>query len=110
MQFLHIALGLKYLHSEGVIHGDLHAGNVLIDEHFSVRLSDFGLAALSGATSMTQGSATPGAVRFCAPELIEGGNHPSFASDAYAFACLCLEVIIPSSLWRKNSLTFASSP
>lgn len=35
---------LKYIHSKGVIHADLKAENVLIDEQDNVRLCDFGLS------------------------------------------------------------------
>ncbi|KAJ8596440.1 hypothetical protein M405DRAFT_856496 [Rhizopogon salebrosus TDB-379] len=41
-----IAEGLNYLHSENVVHGDLHPGNVLIDGSGNPCLIDFGLAAV----------------------------------------------------------------
>ncbi|CAG8535738.1 1579_t:CDS:2 [Cetraspora pellucida] len=38
--------GLKYLHSEGVLHRDLKSHNVLITEGYIAKLADFGLAKL----------------------------------------------------------------
>lgn len=77
---------------------DVIQANVLIDEHFSVRLTDFGLAGIYGANTSTQGSGALGAIRICAPELVAQERcRPSFASDMYAFGCLCLEVMIPES-------------
>ncbi|KDQ58111.1 hypothetical protein JAAARDRAFT_69393 [Jaapia argillacea MUCL 33604] len=37
------AQGLEYLHSRGIIHGRIHASNILIDDDGQARLSDFGL-------------------------------------------------------------------
>lgn len=42
-----LVVGLKHLHSAGVIHRDLKASNCLIDDQGHVRITDFGLAVLS---------------------------------------------------------------
>ena len=39
-----VAEGLGYLHSQGIVHGDLRGANVLISEDGVPTLSDFGLA------------------------------------------------------------------
>eukprot|EP00943_MAST-04B_sp_MAST-4B-sp1_P003046 g3046.t1 len=39
-----IALGLEYLHSKGMIHCDMKSENVLVDEHWVCKISDFGLS------------------------------------------------------------------
>lgn len=42
-----LSSGLAYIHNNGIAHGDLHLGNVMVDENNRVKLIDFGCA-LSG--------------------------------------------------------------
>lgn len=42
--FYNILIGLKYLHSVGVLHRDLKPANILINEDCTVKICDFGLA------------------------------------------------------------------
>jgi len=91
-----IGSGLEYLHSIPVFHGDLHSGNVLIDEEHSPRISDFGLSSTigklqPGLSYMERLSSNVGAVRWAAPERLSGCKpHPS--GDIYSFGCMMFEV------------------
>ncbi|KAG1721518.1 kinase-like domain-containing protein [Suillus lakei] len=86
-----VADGLNYLHSENVVHGDLHPENVLIDGSGNPRLTDFGLATVAGdaelqlsITTVTR-SLDP---RWRAPEIVgieREPEKPSFKSDIYSF-------------------------
>ncbi|CAL1711994.1 unnamed protein product [Somion occarium] len=89
--FVEISLGLKYLHLQKVVHGDLRGANILIDNDFRVQLADFGLAQFADASSASAGSQGGGAVRWLAPELLRG-SRSNYASDVYAFGCVWLEV------------------
>ncbi|KAJ7231353.1 kinase-like domain-containing protein [Mycena rebaudengoi] len=91
-----IAQGLEYLHSRNVVHGDLRGANILITQDWSACLADFGLTSFTEATLTTTRRA--GATRWMAPELIDPERfgiqfRRTKASDVYAFACVCLEVI-----------------
>ncbi|KDQ53252.1 hypothetical protein JAAARDRAFT_137568, partial [Jaapia argillacea MUCL 33604] len=89
-----IGHGLVYLHSENVIHGDLRGANILMDSHGCPLLADFGLAYYADATRT---STTDGSVRWMAPELLlpdkfDLNFQRTYATDIYAFGCVCLEV------------------
>ena len=94
-------MGLKYLHDEGIIHGDLHAGNVLISDNGQAHLTDFGLSLISDASAYNYGSVHGGgAFRWQAPELIDPeafkltSSRPTPASDIFSFACIGVEVCV----------------
>ncbi|TFK36343.1 kinase-like domain-containing protein [Crucibulum laeve] len=93
-----IAEGLEYLHGEGVIHGDLRGGNVLIDDEWHAVLADFGLTIFSDATAATHETNPRGTCRWMAPELLIpeltdlNDIRKTEATDVYAFGCVCLEL------------------
>ncbi|KAF6251427.1 kinase-like domain-containing protein [Scenedesmus sp. NREL 46B-D3] len=95
-RLLDTARGMAYLHSKGVMHGDLKAGNVLLHNVHGTfdqvaKISDFGLAAvlLDGATHRS--TASMGTITHMAPEVLRSG-HLSPAADVYSFAIMMWEV------------------
>ncbi|KLO11587.1 kinase-like protein [Schizopora paradoxa] len=98
-----ISLGLHYLHSRRpkVIHGDLRANNVLIDDLGCARIGDFGLVRIEDTLTSKAGSSFSGcgSLRWQAPELLcpflfDLRGAPcriTEQTDIYAFACVCLE-------------------
>jgi len=96
-----VAEGLRYLHSYGVVHGDLKGTNVLISQSGHACLSDYGLMPVQ-ANHAFMVAATPGVVgisRWLAPELInpprkKGRRQPAGTkqADIFAFAMLVIEV------------------
>jgi len=54
-----IAKGMEYLHSNGVLHGDLKAANVLVDNKFRCVISDFGLSEMKSEAYRISGTAPP---------------------------------------------------
>ncbi|TEB23935.1 kinase-like protein [Coprinellus micaceus] len=104
-----VACGLGYLHSNGVIHGDLTVLNILVDEEtradgsvtFFPLITDFGKSRLMGEDGFTT-KAPNRAMFHLPPELIDhdpAEGDPvtnkvlTFASDVYSFALVLLEII-----------------
>ncbi|KAE8727269.1 L-type lectin-domain containing receptor kinase S.4 [Hibiscus syriacus] len=89
-----VASGLLYLH-EGyeqiVIHRDVKASNVLLDDELNGRLGDFGLARLYEHGSNPGTTRVVGTLGYLAPELPKTGKATA-SSDVYAFGALLLEV------------------
>ncbi len=82
---------LRFLHSHGIIHGDVKPSNILMDFQGQIKLGDFGLA--RRATSK-DGSLLKGTTKYMAPELISpqfGSVGPS--SDLYSLGFSAYELL-----------------
>ncbi|KAA8517931.1 hypothetical protein F0562_015405 [Nyssa sinensis] len=94
---LGVAHGMDYLH-EGcdmqILHFDIKPHNILLDENFTPKISDFGLAKLYSAdVSIVSLTAARGTIGYMAPELFYrniGGV--SYKADVYSFGMLLLEM------------------
>ncbi|XP_019438112.1 PREDICTED: probable serine/threonine-protein kinase PBL7 isoform X1 [Lupinus angustifolius] len=90
------ARGLEYLHCKAdppVIYRDLKSANILLDNEFSPKLSDFGLAKLGPVGDKTHVSTrVMGTYGYCAPEYAMSGKL-TLKSDIYSFGVVLLELI-----------------
>ncbi|GLB42831.1 putative protein with domain-containing protein [Lyophyllum shimeji] len=91
-----VAQGLRFLHENLVIHGDLKGPNILVNESGKALLADFGISSISdpqilALTSHSVGS-KGGSVRWQAPELFDEDIHNTTASDVYAWSCVVYEI------------------
>jgi tetratricopeptide (TPR) repeat protein len=79
--FVQATRGIAAAHAKGILHRDLKPANLILDEHETLRILDFGLAlpqADAGGTSKLIGSPA-----FFPPEVLRG-EMPSPASDVYS--------------------------
>ncbi|KAL8027253.1 hypothetical protein ABFX02_14G083300 [Erythranthe guttata] len=89
------AKALAYLHEAiepKVVHRDIKSSNILIDEEFNARVSDFGLAKLLGAGKSHITTRVMGTFGYVAPEYANTGLLNE-KSDVYSFGVLLLEAI-----------------
>ena len=98
-----VAVGMAYLHSQGVEHRDLKALNVLLTDDDRCKVSDFGLSKceeLRTAATSTMGQA--GTPAFMAPEFLDE-NVFSEASDVYSFAIVMWEIWSRQVPWSDTN-------
>ncbi|KAL0384721.1 UNVERIFIED_CONTAM: putative receptor-like protein kinase [Sesamum radiatum] len=89
------AKALAYLHEAiepKVVHRDIKSSNILIDDEFNAKVSDFGLAKLLGAGESHITTRVMGTFGYVAPEYANSGLLNE-KSDVYSFGVLLLEAI-----------------
>lgn len=62
---------LSYLHSLFILHRDIKDENIILNEHFHVKLIDFGSATFMGEELF---STFCGTMEYCSPEVIQGNK------------------------------------
>ncbi|CAN6562229.1 unnamed protein product [Malus baccata var. baccata] len=94
---LGVAQGIEYLHQGcemQILHFDIKPHNILLDENFKAKVSDFGLAKLYHVdNSIVSLTTTRGALGYIAPELFyKNLGGVSYKSDVYSFGLLLMEM------------------
>ncbi|KAG0258156.1 hypothetical protein BGZ95_005044, partial [Linnemannia exigua] len=97
-----ILLGLEYIHSKKIVHRDIKAANVLVDEQGICKISDFGIskknAQSQGGYDENVGS-LQGSVFWMAPEMVTSKAYGAKV-DIWSFGCLVLEMFTGQQPWK----------
>ena len=86
-----ICRALDYAFQNGVIHRDIKAANILLDERDDIKISDFGTAQIS-TSEHTQIDGFVGSPAYMAPEMINE-EPPSVQSDIYSLGVTMYELL-----------------
>ncbi len=88
---LKLSKALSHAHSNGVIHSDIKPDNIIVDEYFEPRITDFGIAKLisDGSTGTKQ---MYGSARYSSPEQVQGKIIDE-RSDIYSLGVVLYELI-----------------
>ncbi|CAK7329436.1 unnamed protein product [Dovyalis caffra] len=85
-----VAKGMNYLHQNNIIHRDLKAANLLMDENEVIKVADFGVARVKAQTGVM--TAETGTYRWMAPEVIEHKPYDHKA-DVFSFGIVLWELL-----------------
>ena len=95
-----ILLGLKYLHSQGIVHRDIKGANILFTKKGIVKLADFGVAAK--LTEAGRDNQVVGSAYWMAPEVIEMKGQISAACDIWSLGCTVIELLTGQQPWHRR--------
>lgn len=83
-----------------IIHRDMKAENLLVDENFNVCVADLGISCLR-ARRQSKGMGTP---KYMAPELLEGKSYTEKV-DVFSFGILCWEILTKQIVYEQEEFT-----
>jgi protein kinase-like protein len=84
-----LCAGLAAAHEKGVLHRDLKPGNIMLDSHGQVLITDFGLAALTGQVEGAE--IRNGTPAYMAPEQLDG-KEVTVRSEIYSLGLVLYEI------------------
>ncbi|MFJ9842575.1 serine/threonine-protein kinase [Kitasatospora sp. NPDC101155] len=100
---LDVLAALRAAHASGILHRDVKPGNVLIRPDGTAVLTDFGIAALQGAQTLTATGDLVGSPEYVAPERIRGGAVGP-ASDLWSLGMLLYVCVEGANPLRRDSV------
>eukprot|EP00002_Diphylleia_rotans_P006476 TRINITY_DN1583_c0_g1_i4.p1 TRINITY_DN1583_c0_g1~~TRINITY_DN1583_c0_g1_i4.p1 ORF type:complete len:2439 (+),score=398.92 TRINITY_DN1583_c0_g1_i4:197-7513(+) len=98
---LDAAKGLQYLHlsSPPILHRDLKSPNLLLDQKWNLKISDFGLSGVKTQTGKEE--APNGTLLWMAPEVIQAKGYTT-KSDVFSYGIIIWEVITRDYLYPDD--------
>ena len=89
---IQICEGLVVAHEKGIVHRDIKSDNIMVTPRGQVKIMDFGLAKLKGATRLTQTRSTLGTAAYMSPEQAQG-EEVDQRSDIFSFGVVLYEFL-----------------
>uniref|UniRef100_A0A6B2LE02 Protein kinase domain-containing protein n=1 Tax=Arcella intermedia TaxID=1963864 RepID=A0A6B2LE02_9EUKA len=79
-----IVKGVHHLHSKGIVHSDIKSSNILLDEYYNAKISDFGISKIRSTTLGTIGPNKGGTVKWLAPEVENDAKPTTKETDIFS--------------------------
>jgi serine/threonine protein kinase len=99
-----IAVAMRYVHSQGIIHRNLTPDNILLDWDWNVRISNFGRSISINKSIISPLTDTvrviPGDAHYVAPEYYDNIDDP--ANDIFSFGLIVYELIVGKPVFAKS--------
>lgn len=105
------AKGLAYLHDNckpKIIHRDVKAANIMLDDEFEAVVGDFGLAKLMDYKDTHVTTVVRGTIGYIAPEYLSNGK-ASEKTDVFGFGVMLLELITGQTAYDLALLANANN-
>ncbi|MGW5675203.1 protein kinase domain-containing protein [Streptomyces sp. NPDC003860] len=99
---LRVLRALGAAHAAGVLHRDVKPANVLLARDGNVLLTDFGIAAIEGDSTITRTGEIIGSIDYLAPERVRGAD-PGPASDLWSLGATLYAALEGQSPFRRTS-------
>lgn len=100
---LEVASALKHAHDNGIVHRDLKPANLMRDTANVIKLTDFGIAKLFGATHVTADGGVMGTADYMAPEQADG-KAVTARTDLYSLGCVMYALLSRKPPFHGRSL------
>lgn len=96
---LHVLRGLSLAHNQQIIHRDIKPGNILVAATGTVKVTDFGLARIAVAPTVTLEGTLIGTPAYIAPEQIRG-EQPDARADLFSLGTTLIETLSGERLFE----------
>lgn len=99
--FFQVCQGIKYLHDRHIVHRDVKLENLLLDEHGTVKIIDFGFSTIvPPGKKLKVFCGTPS---YMAPEIVARKEYTGFCADIWAMGVLLYALLCGSFPFRGQN-------
>ena len=99
-----VAEGLAYAHKRGVVHRDIKPANIMVVANGPVKITDFGIARMRGASELTQTGMLLGSPKYMSPEQAIG-KRADHRSDIFSLGVILYEMATGVAPFNGENVT-----